>query len=85
MTPTSLPAEPGHEELRDSTVGDLLRRAAADAPRHTAVVFATVEQGIVARWTYEELFAEACAAAHALRARFEPGERVAIWASNRPE
>ena len=37
------------------------------------------------QWTYAELYAQAQRTAKALRARFEPGERVAIWAQNLPE
>jgi len=73
------------EALLDSTVGDILQQAARCSPDHTALVFATAHDGVVGRWTYAEFQAEAEAAARALRARFEPGERVAIWASNRPE
>ncbi len=85
MTLSYLPAEADGVPMRESTVGDLLRVAATSAPAHTALVFATVQDGIVETWTYAEFYAEARAAAFALRARFEPGERVAIWASNRPE
>jgi fatty-acyl-CoA synthase len=85
MTDAYLPAVEGHAPLRPSTVGGLLTSASADAPDHTALVFATADHGIIGRWTYAELLAESRAAAHALRTRFEPGERVAIWASNRPE
>ena len=86
MSPTAsfLPAVPGHEPLRATTVGGLLQDAAARAPHHPALVFATADDGVVARWTYAELLAEAERSAHALRERFSPGERVAIWASNRP-
>ena len=85
MTDAYLPAADGFTPLRRSTVGDLLTSAAADAPAHTALVFATADDGIVGRWTYAEFLAESEQAARALAALFEPGERVAIWASNRPE
>jgi fatty-acyl-CoA synthase len=85
MTDAYLPAVAGHAPLRRSTVGDLLTSAATAAPDHPALVFATADDGVVGRWTYAEFLAESLAAARAFRARFEPGERVAIWASNRPE
>src|SRR5690242_7843832 len=85
MNESYVPAAVGHAPLRQTTVGDLLTSAAAEAPDHTALVFATADDGVVARWTYAEFLAESEAAARAFRARFEPGERVAIWASNRPE
>jgi fatty-acyl-CoA synthase len=37
------------------------------------------------RWTYSELLRDAERCARALLRRFEPGERVAIWAHNLPE
>jgi fatty-acyl-CoA synthase len=37
------------------------------------------------RWSYAELLVEAEQVANALLARFEPGERVAVWANNLPE
>ncbi len=37
------------------------------------------------RWTYAELLRDAEQAARALLTRFEPGERVAVWAPNIPE
>ena len=85
MSDAYLPAVAGHAPLRQSTVGELLRSAVAEAADHTALAFATADDGIVARWTYAEFLRESEAAARALRARFEPGERIAIWASNRPE
>ncbi len=72
-------------ELRESTVGGVLRDAAGAAPDHPALVFATVRDGVCARWSYRELLAEAEGSASALLTQFSPGERVAIWASNRPE
>ncbi|HEV8298235.1 MAG TPA: AMP-binding protein [Acidimicrobiales bacterium] len=78
-------AESSGAEIRESTIGDLIRTAAASAPEHPALTFATTADGIVGRWTYAEFLAEAEAAARALLAHFHPGERVAIWASNRPE
>ena len=37
------------------------------------------------RWTYTELLEQSEQAARALLGRFEPGERVAVWANNIPE
>jgi fatty-acyl-CoA synthase len=80
-----LPATADPADLTETTVGDLLVTAAAQAPDHTGRVFARVGSGVTGRWTYRELLAEAERAARALLEQFEPGERVAIWASNRPE
>jgi len=69
--------------VRDLTVGDLLREAAADAPDRTGLVAGA--PGDDRRWTFGELLTEAERVAAALLARFEPGERVAVWAPNVPE
>jgi len=65
----------------DETFGDLLRRIAGEHPDQLAL-FGTRDDR---RWTYADLLADAGAAARALLARFQPGERVAIWAQNVPE
>jgi acyl-CoA synthetase (AMP-forming)/AMP-acid ligase II len=69
----------------DITVGDLLREAAAQASDATALVEGTPGPAARRRWTYAELLDQAERAAQALLGRFEPGERVAVWAGNIPE
>jgi fatty-acyl-CoA synthase len=69
----------------EATIGDLLRQAAAATPDHVALVWATDDPGHRRRWTYAELLADAEAIASWLLARFQPGERVAVWAPSRPE
>lgn len=69
--------------IRDITIGDLLREAAEDSSAATALVAGV--PGDDRRWTFAEQLAEAERVAHALLARFEPGERVAVWAPNLPE
>ena len=76
------PTEP---QVRDITLGQLLEEAVADAPERLALIAGTADPAARREWTYAELRAEALCAARALRARFEPGERVAIWAPNIPE
>jgi len=71
--------------VRDLTIGDALREAAAEVPDSTALVAGTPDPAARRDWTYAELLAEAENAAHALLERFEPGERVAVWAPNVPE
>ncbi len=66
------------------TVGGLLRQIAAEAPAQTALTEGTGAAD-ARRWTFEELLADAEAAARGLLARFTPGERVAVWAPNLPE
>jgi fatty-acyl-CoA synthase len=69
--------------IRDITVGDLLREAAFDAPDGVGLVAGA--PGDDRRWNFAELLAESERVADALLARFEPGERVAVWAPNLPE
>ena len=69
----------------ETTVGGILRAAAAARPDALAMVAGDPAPGERRRWTYAELLAEAEQAALALTARFAPGERVAVWAPNLPE
>jgi fatty-acyl-CoA synthase len=76
---------PTDPPVRDITLGQLLEEAVADAPDRLALIAGTADPAARRQWTYAELHTEALRTARALRARFEPGERVAIWASNIPE
>ncbi len=69
----------------ETTVGGLLREAAAEAPDGLALTWGTADPGNRRQWTYAELLAEAEKAARALLGRFEPGDHIAIWAHNVPE
>ena len=71
--------------VRDMTIGDALREAAADSPDAVALLAGTPDPAERREWTYAELLAEAETTARALLERFEPGERVAVWAPNIPE
>ncbi len=71
--------------IKESTVGGVLREAAAAGPDLPAMVAGLPGRGARKRWTYAQLLAEAEQAARALAARFAPGERVAVWAPNVPE
>ncbi len=77
MTAVGVPA--------DATIGDLLRQAAARTPQRCALVWATADPTQRRRWTYGELLADAETVACWLLARFEPGDRLALWAPSRPE
>src|SRR6185295_18923826 len=66
--------------FRDVTVGALLTRLAETLPDNEALVYAN------RRWTFAQLEAEARLIARGLMAcGVEPGERVALWATNVPE
>jgi len=71
--------------LDEITVGDLLRRVAGQVPGRVALVDGQAEAADRRRWSYAELLDIAEDVAGALLARFEPGERVAVWEVNRPE
>jgi fatty-acyl-CoA synthase len=73
------------EAVLETTVGSILREAAATAANTVALVEGAPEPAARRRWTYVELLDEAERVAHALLARFEPGERIAVWANNIPE
>ena len=67
--------------------GDLQLIISQVVPNLNRIALVTGIPDVAARrqWTYAELAADAELAARALRARFEPGERIAVWAPNIPE
>ena len=77
------PAEAG--EVRDITVCELLRHAAATVPDRTALVGCVEDPTARQHWTYAEFVADSERAARALLARFLPGDRIAVWAPNSAE
>ena len=72
--------------ILESTVGSVLREAVSLHGDRPALV-----EGIAAppadrrRWTFSEMLAAAEKVAGALLERFNPGDRVAVWAPNIPE
>lgn len=76
------PAEPA---VRDITIGDALREVVEQCPTASALVAGSPDPSARREWTYAELLAESETAARALLEKFEPGERVAVWAPNIPE
>jgi fatty-acyl-CoA synthase len=72
------------QPLRETTVGSVLREAAAQWPDRTALVEADGST-TGRRWTFAELLDDCERLAGALLTRFQPGERVALWAPNAPE
>lgn len=73
------------EELRDTTVGSILLDAAARWPGATALQEADGDGLLQRQWTYAGLLADSERLAHALLTRYQPGERIAVWAPNIPE
>ena len=84
LTDSYFPADTTSEVV-ERTVGDQLRRAAADAPDVVALVHGVPDPEERRTWTYAELLRDAETAARGLAQRFDPGERVAVWAPNIPE
>ncbi len=68
--------------VRQVTVGDLLREAAATVPGRPALVDAVEDTPARRTWSYAQFLADAERTARALLARFSPGDRIAIWAPN---
>ena len=84
LTTSYWPADTS-EPVLGTTVGSVLRAAAAADPSALAMVGGLPDPAARRRWTYGDLLAEAEQAARALTLRFAPGERVAVWAPNLPE
>ncbi len=84
LTTSYWPADTS-DDVRPTTIGGVLREAAALAPEHTALVAGMPAPADRRRWTYAELLADSERVARALLGRFHPGEHVAVWAPNIPE
>jgi fatty-acyl-CoA synthase len=84
LTTSYWPADTSSPVL-ETTVGGVLRTAAVQTPDRIALISGDPEPARRRQWTYRELLTGAERAARALRARFAPGEPVAVWAANCPE
>jgi acyl-CoA synthetase (AMP-forming)/AMP-acid ligase II len=73
------------QTVLELTVGDLFRSVSARVADAVALVEGVADPAARRRWTYGALLEESEQAARALLGRFEPGERVAVWANNIPE
>ncbi|MFK7830766.1 MAG: AMP-binding protein [Congregibacter sp.] len=76
---------PDQPAVRDLTIGDALREAVAETPHTIALIAGVADPAHRREWTYAALLEESELAARALLERFEPGERVAVWATNIPQ
>ena len=84
LTTSYWPADTSSPVL-ETTIGGVLRAAAERAPGQPALISGDPDPARRRQWRYGELLAEAERGAHALTARFRPGDRVAVWAGNCPE
>jgi fatty-acyl-CoA synthase len=82
MSHATGPAEPA---VRDITIGQALAEVAAEHPDRIALLSGDHDPASRRHWTYAELQQQSLAVAQVLLKRFEPGERVAVWAPNIPE
>ncbi|MEX0286421.1 MAG: AMP-binding protein [Paracoccaceae bacterium] len=73
------------EEVLETTVGGLLRQTAATNPDDPALTEVDMTGALGRRWTFGSLLSDAEVLALALSTRFEPGERICVWAPNVPE
>jgi acyl-CoA synthetase (AMP-forming)/AMP-acid ligase II len=73
------------EPILDTTVGGVLREAAARAADRPALIEGVPDRQARRHWSYGKLLEQAERAARALLSRFTPGERIAVWANNIPE
>lgn len=84
LTESYWPAETSRDLLY-WTLGRALHEAAAAVPDRLALVEGVADGRPGRRWTFAELEAASHRVANALLDRFQPGERVAVWAPNVPE
>lgn len=71
--------------LIDCTLGDLMRKNAAEVPDRLALVEGAADPAKRRRWTYVQLVDEALACARGLLKHFKPGDRVGLLAPETPE
>lgn len=81
LTESYWPAEETGE-VREITVCELIRHAAATVPDRLALVDCLPDPAARRSWTYAEFLADCERVARALLERFSPGDRIAIWAPN---
>ena len=84
LTESYFPADTSSPVL-ETTVGDVLREAAELAGDELALVEGIPDVSSRRTWTYAQLLRDSESVARGIAARFEKGERVAVWAPNIPE
>ena len=84
LSESYLPADTSQPVL-ETTVGSVLGEAAETNPDWLGLVSGTTDNDQRRRWRFSEIAEETEQIARALLARFNPGERIAVWAPNLPE
>ena len=84
LTNSHFPAQ-NDADIRNITVGGMLREVATTHPDTAAMVDIADSGDCGQSWTYADLLAQAEGLANALATRFEAGEKVVVWAPNIPE
>lgn len=84
LTTAHWPPTPSDHNV-ELTVGDALRAAVQRWPQRVALVDGVKDPDARRQWTYTELLESSQRWARALLEEFEPGDRVAVWASNSAE
>ena len=84
LTQSHFPAQMD-AEIRDLTVGGLLREIASEHDDAAAMADVDDEGTCGHEWTYGELLSQSERLALALTTRYAAGERVVVWAPNVPE
>ena len=84
LTESWFPAQPD-VEIREITLGGLLREITAARGEAEALVEVRQDGSTGRCWTYAGLLADSERLALALSTRFAPGERVVVWSPNSPE
>ena len=72
-------------EIRDISIGDLLREIAAKYPNAIAIQEIDDNGQNARTYTYAALLRESEQLAQALSTRFQHGEKIVVWAPNQPE
>lgn len=83
LTTSYWPGERG--DVRDLTVCQTIRHAARTVPDRLALVDCGPDPHARKEWTYAEFLADIERVARALLARYERGDKIAIWAPNSAE
>ncbi|MBQ74770.1 MAG: AMP-dependent synthetase [Gammaproteobacteria bacterium] len=84
LTTSYIPADTS-EPILETTIGSSLGEAAKKYPDQPGLVSGEPASTDPHCWTFAEMLVQVELVAKALLNRFEPGERIAVWAPNIPE